>query len=321
MDRFTRYIIGRVAWTVPVLVGVTLLTFAIVHLTPGNPARFILGQKATEASVRELERELGLHQPLIVQYLEFVMDAMRGNFGKSLQTRQSVMSMILQRLPYTIQLAVSGLFVAILVAIPVGIIGAVREGEAADHASRIGALLGISTPNFWLGLLLILLFSVYLDLFPIFGMTLVTEDLVQGVTSTFLPAIALGTAQAALLTRLLRGGILDEMKKGYVRTAHAYGIDSREITYVYVLKNAVLPTITVIGLQLGGLLGGAVIIEQVFSIPGLGRMAVQAIYSKDFPVIQGVTVLIGVTFVVANLLVDIVYTRLDPRIELGESQQ
>lgn len=321
MDRFTRYLIGRLLWAVPVLLGVSLLTFMIVHLTPGDPARFILGTKASDAAVQELRRSLGLHKPLFVQYVDFVAGALRGDFGRSLQTKQPVTKMIVQRLPYTIQLATAALLVAILVSFPVGVIGAVHEGEAADHASRVGALLGISTPNFWLGLLLILLFAVRLDAFPIYGMTLVTEDPVEGITSTLLPAIALGTAQAALLTRLLRGGMIDELKKGYVRTARAYGLDRREITYVYALKNAVLPTITVIGLQLGALLGGSVIVEQVFSIPGIGRMSVAAIFSKDFPVIQGVVLLIGVSFVTANLVVDLVYTRLDPRIELGETQR
>lgn len=321
MNNFTRYLIGRVLWAIPVLLGASLVTFIIIHLTPGDPVRFILGQRASEEAVRELRRQLGLNQPLYIQYIEFLENAIRLDFGQSLQTRESVTSMILQRLPYTAQLSLAGLFVAIVVSLPVGIIGAVREGETADHASRVGALLGISTPNFWLGLLLILLLAVRFELFPIFGMTLITENIPGAITSTFLPAIALGTAQAALLTRLLRGGMLDEIQKGYVRAAHAYGVDTKEITYVYVLKNAILPTITVIGLQLGGLLGGAVIVEQVFGIPGIGRMIVQAIYNKDYPVIQGVTILIAVTFVVANLFVDIIYTRLDPRIELGEVEQ
>jgi len=321
MSRFFRYLLGRVLWAVPVLLGASVVTFLIMQLTPGDPARFILGQRASQEAVIELRRELGLHQPIYVQYVDFVLSAAQGDFGKSLQTREDVMAMLLQRLPYTAQLSVAGLFVAVVVSFPVGIIGAVREGEAADHASRVGALLGISTPNFWLGLLLILVFAVPLELFPIFGMTLVTEDPVAGVTSTILPAIALGTAQAALLTRLLRGGMLDEMQEGYVRTARAYGIDAREATYVYVLKNAVLPTITIIGLQLGALLGGAVIVEQVFGVPGIGRMAIQAIFNKDFPVIQGVTMLVAVTFVAANLLVDVLYAQLDPRIRLGGTER
>lgn len=316
MSRLLRYLVGRILWAIPVLVGASVVTFGIMHLTPGDPARFALGQRASPETVAELRRQMGLHQPIYVQYLDFVSGAVRGDFGQSLQTNESVTRMIVQRLPYTAQLSISGLLIAIVVSFPIGVVGAVKEGELADHASRVGALLGISTPNFWLGLLLILLIAVPLEAFPIFGMTLVTEDPVDALTSTLLPAIALGTAQAALLTRLLRGGILDELQSGYVRTARAYGIDRREVTYVYVLKNAVLPTITVIGLQLGSLLGGAVIVEQVFGIPGIGRMSVSAIFSKDFPVIQGVTMLVAVVFVAANLLVDLVYARIDPRIDI-----
>lgn len=321
MNRLGRYLIGRVLWAIPVLFGASVVTFFIMHLTPGDPAQAILGNRASEEAVQQLRRELGLNRPMYVQYLDFVTGAAQGDFGQSLRTGESVTAMIVQRLPYTAQLSVAGLLIAVFISFPVGVIGAIHEGKPADHASRIGALLGISTPNFWLGLILILLFAVRFEIFPIFGMTLITENFWEGVTSTLLPAIALGTAQAALLTRLLRGGMLDEMKKGYVQTAQAYGLDSREVTYVYALKNAVLPTITVLGLQLGSLLGGAVIIEQVFSIPGIGRLTIQAIFTKNYPVIQGVTMLIAVTFIVANLLVDVVYTQLDPRIELGEGGQ
>jgi peptide/nickel transport system permease protein len=316
MSRLLRYLAGRILWAIPVLVGASVVTFGIMHLTPGDPARFVLGPRASPETVAELQRRMGLNRPIYVQYLDFVFGVVQGDFGRSLQTNVPVAEMIRQRLPYTAQLSISALLIAVVVSFPIGVVGAVREGEFADHASRIGALLGISTPNFWLGLLLILAVAVRFDAFPIFGMTLVTENLVEGITSTLLPAIALGTAQAALLTRLLRGGMLDELQSGYVRTARAYGIDRREVTYVYVLKNAVLPTITVIGLQLGSLVGGAVIIEQVFGIPGIGRMAVSAIFAKNYPVIQGVTMLVAVVFVAANLLVDLVYAALDPRIDI-----
>lgn len=320
MNRFTRYLVERVLWTIPVLLGVSLVTFAIIHLTPGDPARYILGRRASAEAVQQLRVQLGLNKPIYVQYIDYLGDVLHGNFGQSFQTKQDVMDVILARLPYTLQLTVSGLIVALVVSIPIGIVSAIHEGDAVDHTSRVGALLGISIPGFWFGLLLILFIAVPSELFPIYGMTLITEDLIGGITSTLLPAIALGTAQAALLTRLLRGGILDELQKGYVRAAQAYGIASNEIRYVYVLKNAILPTITVVGLQLGALLGGAVIIEQVFSVPGIGRLAIRAIYTKDYPVIQGVTLLIAVTFVIANLIVDLLYTRLDPRIGLGGNE-
>ncbi|WP_255666263.1 ABC transporter permease [Haladaptatus sp. DYF46] len=316
MSRLLRYLVSRILWAIPVLVGASIVTFGIMHLTPGDPARFALGQRATPETVERLRQQMGLNQPIYSQYLDFVTGAVRGDFGRSLKTHRGVTTMILQRLPYTAQLSISALLIAVIVSFPLGITGAVRKGKFADHASRVGALLGISTPNFWLGLVLILVIAVPMRAFPIFGMTLITEDPIEGITSTLLPAIALGTAQAAILTRLLRGGMLDELQEGYVRTAKAYGIDTREVTYVYALKNAILPTITVLGLQLGSLLGGAVIVEQVFSIPGIGRMTVGAIFSKDFPVIQGVTMLVAVTFVAANLLVDLVYARFDPRIDI-----
>lgn len=321
MSRLLRYLANRVLWAVPVLFGASVVTFAIMQLTPGDPARFILGQRASPETIEALRRQLGLHKPVYVQYLDFLTGAVQGDFGQSLQTREPVTNRIAQRFPYTLQLSVSGLLVAIVISFPVGVIGAVREGEFADHASRVGALLGISTPNFWLALLLILLIAVPFKAFPIFGMTLITEDLAKGITSTLLPAIALGTAQAALLTRLLRGGMLDELQEGYVRTARAYGISAGEVTYVYALKNALLPTVTVIGLQLGSLLGGAVIVEQVFGIPGIGRLAVSAIFTKDYPVIQGVTMVIAVAFVCANLFVDLLYAKLDPRIDVGGGEQ
>ena len=321
MSRLLRYLVSRVLWAVPVLFGASVVTFAIMQLTPGDPARFILGQRASPETVEALRRQLGLHKPVYLQYLDFLTGAVQGDFGQSLQTREPVTNRIAQRFPYTLQLSVSGLIVAIVISFPVGVIGAVREGEFADHASRVGALLGISTPNFWLALVLILVIAVPFKAFPIFGMTLVTENLVDGITSTLLPAIALGTAQAALLTRLLRGGMLDELQEGYVRTARAYGISTGEVTYVYALKNALLPTVTVIGLQLGSLLGGAVIVEQVFGIPGIGRLAVSAIFTKDYPVIQGVTMVIAVAFVGANLFVDLLYAKLDPRIGVGGGEQ
>jgi len=321
MSRLLRYLASRLLWAIPVLLGASVVTFAIMQLTPGDPARFILGQRASPETVEQLRRQLGLHKPVYVQYLDFLTNAVQGDFGTSLQTQEPVTDRIAQRVPYTAQLSVAGLLIAIAISFPVGVIGAVREGEFADHASRVGALLGISTPNFWLALLLILLVAVPFQSFPIFGMTLVTNDPIEGVLSTVLPAVSLGTAQAALLTRLLRGGMLDELQEGYVRTAKAYGISTGEVTYVYALKNALLPTITVIGLQLGSLLGGAVIVEQVFGIPGLGRMAVSAIFTKDYPVIQGITMFIAVAFVSANLVVDLLYAKLDPRIDVGGGEQ
>ena len=317
MSNFTRYVVERIAWAIPVLLGASFVAFIMIHLAPGDPARFMLGERATAEQVEQLRRELGLHQPLYVQYYDFLASAVQGDLGSSVRTNQPVGSMILDRLPYTIQLAVGSMIISLSVAFPAGVLGARHSNTRIDDASRIGALLGISIPNFWLGLLLILFVGVSIQMFPISGMTLVTENVVEGIISTLLPAIALGTALAALVMRLLRGGMLDELNSGYVRTAEAYGMAKPEVMYVYVLKNAVLPTLTIVGLQLGALIGGSVIIETVFGIPGIGRLAIESIFQQDFPVIQGIILLVAVAFVIANLVVDLLYGFLDPRITLG----
>lgn len=317
MTNILRYIAKRLLWALPVLVGASFIAFILIHLSPSDPARLMLGERAPPEQIEQLRRDLGLNQPLYIQYGEFLFDAIRGDLGRSIRTSQPVLEMILERLPYTIQLAVGSLIISLSVAIPTGIIGAMHKGDNIDQSGRIGALLGISIPNFWLGLILIVFVAVPLSQFPIFGMTLVTDNLVEGVLSTFLPSIALGTALAALVMRLLRGGMLDEIGKDYVQTARSYGIANDEIMYVHVLKNAALPTITVIGLQLGYLIGGSVIIETVFSIPGIGQLAIESIFAQDFPVIQGVVLLVAVGFILSNLVVDLLYALLDPRIRYG----
>lgn len=314
MSDFIRYVVKRLLWALPVLLGASFIAFIMVHLAPGDPARLMLGERASAAQIEQLRAELGLNQPLHVQYAGFLTDALRGDLGRSIRSREMVSTLVLDRLPYTIQLAVGSLIVSLSIAVPAGIVGALRKGKPADHAGRIAALLGISMPNFWLGLLLLFFVAVPTGLFPLFGMTLVTEDVVEGILSTVLPAIALGTALSALVMRMLRGGMLDELGKSYVQTARAYGIASDEVVYVYALKNAILPTITVVGLQLGYLIGGSVIIETVFGIPGLGQLALRSIFAQDFPVIQGIVLLVAVAFVLANIAVDFLYAVLDPRI-------
>ncbi len=317
MSGLIRYSFERVLWAVPVLLGASFITFTITHLAPGDPAQFMLGDTATPERLESLREELGLNDPFHIQFYSFLTGAVQGDLGMSVRSRQPVSEMIRHHLPYTVQLGVASLLVSLAVSFPLGILSAVNKDTVTDQGSRVVALLGISVPNFWLGLVLILLIAVRVSAIPLYGMTLVTDDLVQGIYSTILPAIALGTAMAAIVMRLIRGGVLDELSKGYVQTAHAYGIDRREVVYVYVLKNAVLPTITVIGLQMGYLMGGSVIIETVFGIPGIGRLALQAIFQQDLPVLQGVILLVAVAFIAINLLVDITYTVLDPRIRYG----
>jgi peptide/nickel transport system permease protein len=310
-----KYIFKRLLWAIPVLLGAAFVAFMLVHLAPGDPVQLMLGEAATPEQIDQTREELGLNEPLYMQFGTFVTDAVQGDFGQSISTRQPVSELIMDRIPYTLQLAGVSMIISLSLAFPLGILSATHKRGRIDSGSRLAALLGISIPNFWLGIILILFVAVPISMFPLVGMTLITEDFVGGILSTLLPAVAIGTALAALVMRILRGGITDEMNKGYVQTTRAYGIAESEIMYVHILKNAVLPTITVIGLQLGYLIGGSIIIETVFSIPGVGQLVINAIYAQDFPIVQGVILFIAVAFVAANILVDILYAYLDPRIK------
>ena len=317
MSNTIKYLIHRLLWAIPVLLGASFVAFILVHLSPSDPARLMLGDAAQPDQIERLRAELGLDRPIYVQYVDFLVSAIQGDLGQSLSERRPVMDILIERIPYTAQLAGFSMLVSLAIAVPAGIISAVRQGTVTDDTSRIVALLGISIPNFWLGLILILLIAVNFAQFPLVGMTLVTDDPVAGIYSTLLPAIALGTAYAALVMRLLRGGMLDELSRDYSTTAEAYGIADAEITYVYALKNAALPTITIVGLQLGYLLGGSVVIETVFGIPGIGQLAINSIFTQDFPVIQGIILFVAVAFVFINIGVDVLYSYLDPRISYG----
>lgn len=314
---FLKYVFKRLLWAIPVLLGASFVAFILVHISPSNPAELMLGQRATPERIELVKEQYGLDRPLYIQYLDFALSAAQGDLGTSIRTQKPVLQMILSRLPYTIQLAGASLLIALGIGLTAGIVSALRKGEMIDHGSRVLALFGISMPNFWLGMILILFFAVNFSIFPIYGMTLVTEDPVEGIFATTLSAIALGTALSALIMRMIRGSLLDELNKDYVMTSKAYGIDSNEIVFVYALKNALLPTITVIGLQIGYLIGGSVVIETVFGISGIGRMTLTAILRQDFPVIQGVILLVAVGFVATNLAIDLVYAGLDPRIRYG----
>lgn len=321
MSGILKYTLKRVLWSVPVLLGAAFVAFILVHLAPGDPVQLMLGEGATPEQITQTREELGLNEPLYVQFGTFVTDAIQGDFGQSISTRQPVADQIIDRIPYTIQLAGVSMAISLALAFPLGVLSATHKHGRIDSGSRVAALLGISIPNFWLGIILILFVAVPISVFPLVGMTLMTENFVEGLLSTFLPAVAIGTALAALVMRILRGGITDELNKGYVQTARAYGIAEPEIMYVHVLKNAVLPTITVIGLQLGYLIGGSIIIETVFSIPGVGQLAINAIYAQDFPVVQGVIMFVAVAFVAANIIVDVLYAYLDPRIQYDGGEQ
>ncbi len=301
-----KYIIRRVLMLIPVIIGVTFIVYTIMYLTPGDPAQIILGENAPEESVQKLREEMGLNDPFIVQYVRYVKNSLKGDFGRSYTTKRPVFNEVLSRFPATLKLTISGMIIAVAIGIPVGIISATKQYSAVDSISMVLALLGVSMPNFWLGLMLILLFSVRLGWLPSAG------DI--GLNSLILPAITLGTGVAAIITRMTRSSMLEVIRQDYIRTARAKGVIEKKVINKHALGNALIPVITVIGLQFGYLLGGAVLTETVFSWPGVGRLMVDAIKQKDTPTVLASVIFMSVVFSIANLLVDILYAFIDPRI-------
>ena len=308
------YVVKRVLLTVPVLLGVTVLTFLLLHLTPGDPVDAALGFRAVDAEVREsLRAEYRLDRPVWEQYLRWLSDALRLEFGESPITGRDVGATIADRLPYTLALGGAAWLCSLAVGIPAGVVAAVKRGEPADEVSRIAALAGIATPNFWLGLVLLFVFGVRLDWFRVIppDAPLVSLEMLRFMV---LPTITLGTAAAALVMRLLRASMLRELNAAYVRTARAKGLRERTVICKHVLRNSLIAVLTVAGLQVTLLIDGAVVVEQVFSWPGMGRLLVGAIGRRDVPVVQAAVLVIAVSVVLANLLVDVAYACLDPRI-------
>ncbi|WP_423750768.1 ABC transporter permease [Salinirarus marinus] len=309
-----RYVVKRALLTIPILFGVSVLTFALVKLLPGSAVDYILQfQDATPALRARLAEQYHLDDPVWVQYLLWLRDALTLQFGESLISDRSVSAAVVGRLPETLALGALGLVVALAVGIPAGVVAAVRKGDLADEASRVVALLGIATPNFWLGMLLILVFGVYLNVARVIP-PLAPVYAPESLRFLLLPAVTLGTASAALLMRLTRSSMLEQLNEGYVRAARARGLSERTVIVKHVLRNSLSAVVTVIALQIAFLVDGAVVVEQVFSWPGIGRLLVQAIHQRDFPVVQAVVLLIATAVVLANLLADVVYSVLDPRI-------
>lgn len=302
-----RYIAKRLIMLIPVLLGVSFIVFSIMYMTPGDPAQIILGQNASEEALVELREEMGLNDSFIVQFIRFVSGAVRGDFGRSYQSNRVVFAEILSRFPATLKLAGLGILISVLIGIPVGIISATKQYSIFDNASMVLALLGASMPCFWAGLMLILVFSVWLGVLPSGGY--------GGLMYYILPGITLGTSSAAAITRMTRSSMLEVIRQDYIRTARAKGVAEKYVITKHALKNALIPIITVIGLQFGFLLGGAILTETVFSWPGVGRLMVDSIKQKDTPMVQGLVVFIAVTFSAVNLLVDILYSYVDPRIK------
>ena len=309
------YIIRRFLIAIPVLLGITFITFAIIHLAPGDPIRMMLAtEKITPAVADHLTTYYGLDKPWYVQYATYIGNLLRGDLGISITTRTSVSDSIKQRLPNTMLLAFSSMFLALLIAIPIGIISATRRNSLADYLSMTGAMIGVSMPNFWLGLLLLLLFGLRWKMLPIWGIGSLGNGLWDFLSHLIMPSITLGTGLAALLTRLTRASLMEVLSEEYIRTARAKGLRERIVLYKHALRNALIPVTTTAGIQFGALLGGAFIVESIFSWPGMGRLALQGIQKRDLPIIQGTTLVFAVCFVLVTLLVDILYVFIDPRI-------
>lgn len=308
------FAIRRFLSTLPTLLVVTVIVFAIVRVLPGNPARLLLGEEATPQLVAELTHEMGLDRPLPVQYVSWLGGVLRGDFGRSVKDNMSVGVLIFEKLPTTLELAFLATLVSVLIALPAGIITAARRGGFTDGAITVLALSGVSLPNFFLGILLIYLFSIQLGWIPPSGYVTPLENPLENLRLMVLPAITLGVGTAGALTRFLRGAMLEVLGQDYVRTARAKGVAGRVVLYRHALRNALIPVVTIFGLQLGGLLGGAVITEQIFSIPGFGRLIVDAVFTRDFPVVQGVVLFSAAAIFLVSFLVDLIYAAVDPRI-------
>lgn len=301
-----RYLLRRLLLTIPVLLGVATLVFALIHLVPGDPARSMLGEGATEEEISRLQEALGLNRSLPVQYAAFLAGAARGDLGRSFRYGTPVTHEIRDKLLRTIQLALAAMAVAILFAIPLGIVAAVFQGTAIDHAAMTLALVGISMPNFWLGPLLAILFAVHLGWLPVAG----TGTLAHLV----LPAVTLGAALSAILARMTRASLLEELRELYVLAARARGLSRTRAVLHHAFRNSLIPVVTIIGLQFGAVLTGTIITETIFAWPGVGRLLIQAINFRDYPLVQGCILFISVTYVLMNLLTDLTYGLLDPRI-------
>ncbi len=305
------FVLSRLVSAVVVMLGVSVLVFLLVHLVPGDPVEVMLGEAASLADRESMREALGLDRPLAQQFLNYLHDLIRFDLGTSLHTKRPISDTLLERLPATIELAAASLGIAVVISLPLGIIAATRRGSAWDLGAMGFSMIGVSIPNFLMGPLLILVFSVWLKWLPVSGR--------DGLGSLILPAITLGSALAAILSRMIRSALLEVLAEDYMRTARAKGLRRREVVLRHALRNAALPVVTILGLQLGTLLGGAVITEIVFAWPGVGQLTIDAIQSRDYPVLQACVLVISLGYVVVNTATDLIYGWLDPRIRLAEA--
>jgi len=304
-------LVSRLLSSLVVIIGVATLVFLLIHLVPGDPVEVMLGESAQPADRDALRHELGLDKPVHIQLWEFYGNLLRFDLGTSLHSKQAITEVLAERLPATIELAIAGMVIALVLAFPLGILAAVRKDTIWDSGAMTVSLVGVSIPNFVMGPLLILMFAVWANLLPVSGR--------EGFASLILPAITLGTALASVLSRMVRASLLEVFNEDYIRTARAKGLAEQVVVWRHGMRSAMLPVITLLGLQLGALLAGAVITETVFSWPGIGLLTIEAIQTRDYPVVQACVLLISTTYVVVNTLTDLAYAWLDPRIRMGGS--
>jgi len=331
------YILKRLIWTIPTLIGVTIMVFSMVHLAPGDPAVAMLGEKANPQSVKELREQMGLDKPLYTQYYIYMKNVLHGDFGRSANSYEPVWREFADRFPATLELATTAMILATILGVLAGIISAIKRYSIFDYTSMFGALAGVSMPVFWLGLLLIYFFSVKLGWLPVSG-RLGYEFDIEHVTGLYLvdsliahdyeafwdalkhlilPAIALGTIPMAIIARMTRSSMIEVMKEEYIKTARAKGCSRFQVVAIHALRNALMPVVTIIGLMLGSLFAGSILTETTFSWPGIGKWLVNAVYQRDFPVIQSATLIIASVFIVINLVVDLLYALINPKIRLS----
>jgi peptide/nickel transport system permease protein len=309
-----RYILRRILFMIPVALLVSFLTFMMIHLVPGDPARILLGEYATPQSVAALDKQLGLDKPLPVQFVLWLSQALRGNLGQSIQLQQPVVQAVGQRLPVTIELGVCALLYSLILATPLGIYAATHQHSLGDWLSNVFSLFSTAIPVFVLGLVLIFFFAVEIRLFPPGGYVSFSDDPVGNIRDLILPVVTLGTGVVAVNMRQIRASMIEALEQNYVRTARAKGLSERRVAYVHALKNAFLPVLTIVGIQIGSILAGTFIVETIFLWPGIGQLTIMSILSKDYPIVQGVVLLSAFSYMAANLLIDICYAFLDPRI-------
>lgn len=311
------FLISRVISLVPILLGTSLVAFLLVRLIPGDPAVALLGLEADARSIAELRAQLALDQPLAVQYVTWLGHILMGDFGRSIQGGREVLPLLIGALGPTALLSVAAILISLVIAIPAGIVAATRRNTMADYGASFAALCGLSMPSFWLGVLLILTFSIYVPILPASGYVSPLVDPLAFLRFLVLPALTLGAALAAATMRMTRATMLEVLRADFVRTARAKGVPARAVVWRHAFRNAQIPIVTLLGIQMGQLLGGVVITETVFSWPGIGKLTVDAIFARDYPVVQGAVLLTATLFVLINLVTDVVYTLIDPRVRLA----